>query len=76
VPTRVWKLTRRLNYREDTLTNARCLSKWLISLMLPPHLLENGNKIPTTLSFVGFGFQRFSHILLGRRDVMIGRLVR
>jgi hypothetical protein len=31
-----WILTRTLNYRDDALTNARCLPKRLFSLMLRP----------------------------------------
>src|SRR6267154_5773263 len=69
-------LTRRLNYRNDTLSNARCLSKRLCSLMLLPHVLENGNDVPIPSLSTADGFRfcgKFGHILLGR-DV-IGRLV-
>jgi hypothetical protein len=52
-----WILTRRLKYRDDTLTNARCLSERLVSPMLPPHVLENGNDVPIPSPFADVGFR-------------------
>jgi hypothetical protein len=46
-----WLLTRSLNYRDDAPPNGRCLSKRLCSLMLPPHVPENGNDVPIPSSF-------------------------
>ena len=57
MPAGGWILTRRLNYRDDTRTNARFLSKRLFSLMLRPHVLENGNDVPIPSSFADVRFR-------------------